>query len=200
MEIQFDHVSKQFDGKPVLQALTWQVAHGETWHIDGSSGQGKTTLLRLAMGLEHPTSGRITRAHGLRFAPVFQEHRLLPRLNAIHNLALVCPQPPAELAAALREVLEEGDLTQPAGTLSGGMQRRVAVMRALLAPADVLVLDEPFAGLDAANIDRLCRCILRRRAGRTILLSSHAPAAAFFEARRLRLDTNSAIMKPKTVE
>ena len=76
MEIRFEQVEKWFGKKNVLHNLDWTLHPGDTWRIEGPSGVGKTTLLRLMMGLEHPTRGTIQGTDALRFAPVFQENRL----------------------------------------------------------------------------------------------------------------------------
>lgn len=188
MEIRFEQVEKWFGKKNVLHNLDWTLHPGDTWRIEGPSGVGKTTLLRLMMGLEHPTRGTIQGTDALRFAPVFQENRLVPRLNAVQNLRLTCGLPTKEIETTLCEVLDEADLNQPAETLSGGMQRRVSIVRALLAPSDVLVLDEPFSGLDAENRERSIRCIDRRRNGRTLVFVSHEPIDSFSAANCLHLD------------
>ena len=73
--IVFRKVSKFYDGKPVLQDVDWQIKDGDRWLVSGISGIGKTTLLRLLMGLEAPDGGRVSGISGLRFAPVFQEDR-----------------------------------------------------------------------------------------------------------------------------
>lgn len=187
MEIRFEQVEKRFGRKCVLHDLNWTLRQGETWRIEGPSGVGKTTLMRLMMGLEHPTRGTIRDTETLRFAPVFQENRLVPRLNAVQNLRLTCGLPAEEIEAALCEVLDEADLRQPVETLSGGMQRRVSIVRALLSPSDVLVLDEPFSGLDAENRVRSIRCIDRRRNGRTLVFVSHEPIDSFSAANCLHL-------------
>ena len=188
MEIRFDHVSKRYGDKTVLSGLDWRVQAGETWRVEGPSGAGKTTLLRLLLGLEHPSAGRIDRPHGVRFAPVFQENRLIPRLSAVQNIALTCDAPDDKICTALAEVgLTADDLAQAAATLSGGMQRRAAIVRALLVPSDFLVLDEPFSGLDPDNIARVLACIDRRRASRGLIFVSHERYDAFSGAKCLRL-------------
>ena len=83
--IEFRGVSKSFDGKALLHDLDWCIAPGEQWQVRGASGIGKTTLLRLLMGLETPDAGCITGREGLRFLPVFQEDRLVEHWSAVGN-------------------------------------------------------------------------------------------------------------------
>lgn len=187
MEIRFEKVSKRFGRKIVLDNIDWHIRDHEIWRIEGASGLGKTTLLRLLMGLERPSSGQIITDGPVRFAPVFQENRLLPAQNAIENVRLVCDLDTAQIRTLLCELIAPDDCEQPVGTLSGGMQRRVAIARALAVPADILVLDEPFTGLDEANITRSVQCILNHAQDKTIILSSHVETDVFPQAKYLRL-------------
>ena len=127
--IEFRGVSKSFDGKSVLHDLDWCIAPGEQWQVRGASGIGKTTLLRLLMGLETPDAGRITGREGLRFLPVFQEDRLVEHWSAVGNVSLVCADA-ARVRTLLCALLPEDALDQPVRTLSGGMRRRVEIGRA----------------------------------------------------------------------
>lgn len=174
--ILFQGVGKSYDGQPVLQNVNWRIGEGQRWLVSGISGIGKTTLLRLLMGLEQPDTGRISGISGVRFAPVFQEDRLVEHWSALENVGLVCPD-----AARVREILTGllpgASLQQPVRTLSGGMRRRVALARALAAEGDVLVLDEPFAGLDAQTERQAAQVIAAQRAGRTLILVSHGSEA-----------------------
>lgn len=170
--IEFRGVGKSFDGKAVLHDLNWCLQPGEQWQVRGVSGIGKTTLLRLLMGLEKPDTGRIVGAQTVRFLPVFQEDRLVEYWSAVGNVSLVCADA-AHVRAILGALLPEDALDQPVRTLSGGMRRRVALARALAAEGDVLVLDEPFAGLDAQTGQQAMAVIAQYRAGRTLVIVSH---------------------------
>lgn len=176
--ILFQRVGKSYDGQPVLQNVNWRIEAGQRWLVSGISGIGKTTLLRLLMGLETPDCGRISGIPGVRFAPVFQEDRLVEHWSALENVGLVCPD-----AARVREILTGllpgASLQQPVRTLSGGMRRRVALARALAAESDVLVLDEPFTGLDAAAAERAAQVIAAYRDGRTVVAVSHGMEECF---------------------
>lgn len=187
MEIRFEQVSKRFGRKMVLDHIDWEIHDHEIWRIEGASGLGKTTLLRLLMGLERPSSGQIITSESVRFAPVFQENRLLPMQNAIENVRFVCDLDTEQIRSLLCELIAPEDCEQPVSTLSGGMQRRVAIARALAVPADILVLDEPFTGLDETNITRTAQCILKHAADKTIILSSHVEVNVFPQAKYLRL-------------
>lgn len=135
--------------KPIIQDFSLTVSPGEPVCLTGASGQGKTTVLRLLMGLERPRSGQVVVPQGLRTSAVFQEDRLLRGRTALENVALFSDAETAEktlCALGLQDALH-----QYPRELSGGMKRRVALARALSHPFDLLVLDEAFTGLDEAT-------------------------------------------------
>lgn len=165
---------KTYDGKPVLRSFSAVLPTGQITGLMAPSGAGKTTLLRILMGLEKPDSGRIDGLDGLRMSVVFQEDRLCDNLDAVSNIRLVTPGLSREQAAdALAAVGLSGCIGQPARELSGGMRRRVALLRALLAEYDVLLLDEPFKGLDRDTRARVMADTRARCAGHTALLVTH---------------------------
>ena len=170
---------KAYEGKTVLNVFSAVLPCGQVTAVMAPSGAGKTTLLRLLMGLEKPDSGRIEGLAGHRMAAVFQEDRLCGYLNPVDNIRLVNP---ARTAAEVREALAEMGLAgceaQPCRELSGGMNRRVALLRALLADADLQLLDEPFKGLDARTRQDVMQRTRARCAGRTVVLVTHDPAEA----------------------
>lgn len=184
--IEFRNVTKVFDGKIVLHNINWRIGSGEQWRITGASGIGKTTLLRLVMGLEMPDSGTVGGISTVRFCPVFQEDRLVEHWDAVQNAALVCGNV-TTAESILRRLLPDDALHQPVRTLSGGMRRRVALARALAAPGDMLILDEPFAGLDEQSAARAWKTVWHLRAGRALLLVSHGREDAFANLKTLRL-------------
>lgn len=155
----------------------WRYLHrrrGRHLH-HGTLRWGKTTLLRILLGLETADSGQVSGANGARWAAVFQEDRLLEHLTAEENLHFVLgTHYDATAALALLGELGLGDdLEKPVRDFSGGMKRRTALARALLADFDLLALDEPFAGLDGENRLRAVACIRKYAAGKPVLLVSH---------------------------
>ena len=174
------HLVKSFGAKPVFRDLNLTFAPGGVYALMGPSGSGKTTLLRVLAGLENVDSGEITGLAGLRASMQFQDDRLLDYAGAVANLRFAMPRgtPDAELRAMLAELLPGAPLDQPVAEFSGGMRRRVALARALLAPSDLLLLDEPFTGLDSDARRLAAACVARRRGGRTLLLSTHDPEEA----------------------
>lgn len=187
-------VSKSYGDAPVLREVSLALFPGAPVCVTGRSGIGKTTLMRLILGLETPDSGTVSVRRGLRCAAVFQENRLIETLSAAQNVRFVCPaaQMPddAALAAAFAAVgLTRQELEKPAAALSGGQKRRVALLRALLAPADAVLLDEPFTGLDAAARREAAALICKTCRRRALLCITHeADAAALLGARTFALE------------
>lgn len=178
MELRVEDLRKSYGGTAVLQGVSFTAEIGLT-RVTGSSGIGKTTLLRILLGLETADSGEITGLSGKRLAAVFQEDRLLDFMTPVDNIRL--PEPKLERAVILREMAAMG-LTgcenQPVRELSGGMRRRVAILRALLCGADVITLDEPFKGLDEATRARVIDETKRLCRGKTVLMVTHEAAEA----------------------
>ncbi|MRG59082.1 ATP-binding cassette domain-containing protein [Agromyces sp. CFH 90414] len=180
--IRIDHVGKRFGAGPlVLDDVNLEVEPGEFVCLLGASGCGKSTLLNLIAGLDQPTSGRIeTPAEGS--AVMFQESALMPWLTASRNVELALRLrgvPRSERRAQALELLDTVNLADAADKrpheLSGGMRQRVALARALAQDRPVLLMDEPFAALDAITRDLLHEELERvwRRTGRTIVFVTH---------------------------
>ena len=189
MELTVENLTKRYGSQPVLQGVGFTLGEGITC-LMAPSGAGKTTLLRILLGLEKPDGGRVTGLAGQRISAVFQENRLLPGMDAEGNLRFVLGAAWDEGRAAelLGELGLDGVGTKPVRDYSGGMQRRLALARALLIPFDLLLLDEPFAGLDRDNRDRAAACVRRHGAGRTVLAVTHDERdAAALGAEILRL-------------
>ena len=173
-KIYVKNVSKSFGSKKVLQNLNLTIELGKISRIMAPSGAGKTTLLRILMGLEEADSGCITGLEGKRFSAVFQEERLCEYMTAVENIRLVTPGLDAGSVVQEMDRLGLGDCcAQPVSQLSGGMRRRVSILRALLAAFDVLCLDEPFKGLDDARKEQTLAYVKQKAAGRTVLFVTH---------------------------
>ena len=169
-----EHLTKQFGEKTLFRDLCLTVeGPAVLW---APSGWGKTTLLRILMGLDTPTAGRV-RGVG-RAAAVFQEDRLCPQLTALQNVTLVLPgsekQYKEQIGADFQQLgIDTAALALPAARLSGGQKRRTALLRALWAPSDTLLLDEPFTGMDPDTL-AAAAALLRTRCGtKPVLLATH---------------------------
>ena len=192
-------VTKSYDGQPVLSDLSL-----EFYCMMAPSGNGKTTMFRLILGLERPDSGVILfgtsagdtgnndikassgmvsksdpcRIRGMRplISAVFQENRLLEGYTAIENLrfALGKRYSSEALTAYLLRLLPEDALSKPVCEFSGGMKRRVAILRAILAPTDIILMDEPFTGLDADTRQLTIDLVKELCAGKLLIIATHA--------------------------
>lgn len=169
-----EHLTKQFGEKTLFRDLCLTVdGPAVLW---APSGWGKTTLLRILMGLDTPTAGRV-RGVG-RAAAVFQEDRLCPQLTALQNVTLVLPgsekQYKEQIGSDFQQLgMDAAALALPAARLSGGQKRRTALLRALWAPSDTLLLDEPFTGMDQDTL-AAAAALLRTRCGtEPVLLATH---------------------------
>lgn len=173
MEIRADKLYKAYDGKTVLDGVSFTVSAGIV-RLAGRSGIGKTTLLRILLGLTAPDSGR-TNAGELRWAAVFQEDRLLEGQSAEGNLRFALGKRYDKCEAhALLTRLGLGDVgDKRVREYSGGMKRRLALARALLADSDALALDEPFTGLDSDNRAAALECISEAAKTKPVFLASH---------------------------
>ena len=180
--VRIENVQKRFGRGPlVLDGIDLDIAPGEFVCLLGASGCGKSTLLNLIAGLDRPTTGIIeTPAEGS--AVMFQESALMPWLSARRNVELALRLrgvPRRERGAKALELLDTVNLADAAEKrpheLSGGMRQRVALARALAQDRPVLLMDEPFAALDAITRDLLHEELERvwRATGRTIVFVTH---------------------------
>ena len=168
-------VTKSFEDKTVLEGFSVGLAPGETVALMGASGCGKSTVGKILLGLLQTDTGEVKRPK--RFGAVFQENRLCAEFDAVTNIAMVTgDRKGAE--AALAEVGLADVAGKPIAALSGGMKRRVAIVRALLSDGEVLVLDEPFTGLDMTNKQQVMGYVKEKLQGRSALLITHSEAEA----------------------
>lgn len=166
MDIEVRGLRKSFGDRPVFWDLNLTFPRGEITVLTGENGAGKTTLLRMMMGLEVSDAGEIAGLPDVRSA-LFQEDRLLPDLSVLRNVALGCPRSPAreEILRHLEAVGLKEKADAPVGELSGGMARRAALVRALFAPSELVLLDEPFSNLDPGSLRRAAEYIARAASG-----------------------------------
>ena len=169
-----EHLTKQFGEKILFRDLCLTVdGPAVLW---APSGWGKTTLLRILMGLEAPTSGMV---QGMgRVAAVFQEDRLCPQLTAVQNVTLVLSGSTEQYKEQIKMDFQQLGIDSaaqalPAGRLSGGQKRRTALLRALWAPSDTLLLDEPFTGMDPDTLAAAAELLRQHCKEKPVLLATH---------------------------
>ncbi len=176
MDLVLDHLSKSYGEHVVIKDLTHTFQDCRITCIVGPSGCGKTTLLHLIAGLIPPDSGRILGRPSGAIPTVIQEDRLIEHLSAAANISVVYPKRRREIKDALTAIGLDPD--QPIGEMSGGMRRRVALVRALLPDGSLILMDEPFKGLDA-DTRKLCIAFAKSYLeGKTALIVTHDPVEA----------------------
>ena len=220
-EIIIENLEKRYGKTVVFHGFSRRFFCGETTVLMGRSGCGKTTLLRLLMGLETPDGGRLLGVPEIRTA-VFQEDRLFEAFSAVENIRAVLPgvgrritgtdrkaadctgrkrtrrESRGEQLQEIREALSELGIIgaaqdQPVLELSGGMRRRVAIARAVLAgqrfgPEGMLLFDEPFDGLDTETKAGASGFIRKNGVGKTVIMITHSEEeAALMEGTIVRL-------------
>ena len=193
--IELVHIHKQYGDRVVIDALNLRVQDGEHLAITAPSGCGKTTLLHIIAGLTRADGGSVTGFAPSDICMLFQEVRLFERFSALENVMAVQKGNRRERMAKAIFWLSQVELTREdmdklPHQLSGGQGQRVALARALAAECPIVLLDEPFKGLDGetkAQIYALCRRFL---AGKTLLLVTHDEADAHaLDCRVLRFTT-----------
>ena len=193
MSLKAENIIKRFGDKTVLDGFSHEFADGKVTAIMGASGCGKSTLLAVLMGVLPPDSGTVIGNNTLLSA-VFQENRLCENLTVMSNLRLVLGKKAARdtLINELAEVGLSDCADKPVRELSGGMKRRTALLRALLAEYDILFLDEPFKGLDEDTKQTVMEYTKRRTAGKTVILVTHdREEAEFFGGELIELQKNA---------
>jgi phospholipid/cholesterol/gamma-HCH transport system ATP-binding protein len=216
--VQFENVSIGFDGKPVLQGISFSVERGQTLVLLGPAGCGKSVLLKLANGLLKSDSGSI-RVFGeeidklrrrelyalrARIGMVFQESALFDSLNVEDNVAYRLHEelvPEAEAHARVVEALKfvelEAAIDKFPSELSGGMRRRVSIARAIISHPDLILYDSPTGGLDPITSTTIIELVMKQRDvwHTTSLVVTHRLQDAFILATH-RFDQATGGMKP----
>lgn len=184
-DISVKGISKAFDGKTVFSNLSLSFKRGTITCIMGPSGCGKTTLLRIMAGIEPPDAGSVDgmdtgKAGRDTIAFVFQEDRLSENFSAISNIRMVTGKrySDAEIRSRLEEIGLRDFAEKKVSEFSGGMKRRVAIARAICYNADILLMDEPFKGLDDKLKKDVMDYVKRNTVGKTVICVTHDRAEA----------------------
>lgn len=175
MKIEIEGLKKSYKDKLVFKDLNLTFEVGKITCIMGRSGCGKTTLLNILLNLIKADEGQIKGLEGKLFSAVFQENRLCENFSVIDNIALIMKNLVSRerITYALNEVglFQEGE--KRVSTLSGGMKRRVAIVRAIMARSDVVIMDEPFKGLDEKTRGLVINYIKSNTKGKTVIITTH---------------------------
>lgn len=178
--LELKDVALSFGEKQVLNHLNLTLKAGERIAVMGPSGCGKTSLLRVALSLQMPERGTVSCKAG-RTAAVFQEPRLLPWRTAAENVNLVLSDREETMPTAWAW-LDKLELTEAyslyPSELSGGMQQRVSIARALAASPELVVMDEPFKAMDEALHDRVVRLVGEALQQTSLLMATHSEEEA----------------------
>lgn len=194
--IEFRDVVKRLGGSAVLDGLSFSVKKGELFAIVGPSGTGKSVTLRHVVGLMEPDAGEVVTSTD-RIGYLFQSGALLAWMTVFDNVALPLVETTslsdeeieAKAMDALRAVGLEGDADKYPAEISGGMQKRAGLARAIVCDAEIILYDEPTSGLDPVTSANIMRLIadLRRSRGITSVVVTHDLAAALRDADRIML-------------
>ncbi len=187
-----EHVDFSYGNTPIFKDLTHTFREGGVTVITGASGIGKTTLLYLLSGLKKPTDGTIKNDYD-RISAIFQEPRLFPWMTALDNVLTVCGD--AARARDYLQTLFPDDATvanKHPSEMSGGMKQRISIARALAYEPDLLLLDEPFKGLDPQTKQFTAEIVFKAMKQKTCILITHNEADLAFADEHLHLEGASS--------
>ena len=165
MNINIRNLTKKYGKKEIFKNFSLEIETGKVTALMGKSGFGKTTLIRILMGLEKYDEGKITGLENQKISTVFQEDRLCENLSAITNISIVCGK-----ETSIREISAELEKIK---TLSGGMKRRVAIIRCIMAKSDIIIFDEPLKGLDEITKKNVINYLKEKIRGKTVIIVTH---------------------------
>ena len=177
MNIVINNLNKAFDKKIIFSSFSYTFTENSIYVIEGDSGIGKTTLLRIIAGLDTDFDGEVLGGGIDNCSFMFQEYRLFPTANALENVLLSRPKENRdeyEAISLLKKLgFTEEEMYQTPDMLSGGMKQRVAFSRAVLKKSKILLLDEVTKELDAALVKRTLQIIKQASNERLVIMISH---------------------------
>lgn len=170
--LKFENLTVRYGKQTVIDQLNFDFPEGKIVAITGASGIGKTTLLNVIAGFLKPHGGSL---HSDHRAPtyVFQEPRLFPWMTALENVTTVCKDAQRAEELLLRLLPDPDAKCKYPDELSGGMKQRVSIARALAYDSDLLLMDEPFKGLDPDTRREVSRFVFDQTRGKTVLMVTH---------------------------
>ncbi len=192
MTIELQSISKSYGAVNVLKDISWNISSDDIWLLTGPGGCGKTTLLRLILGLEKPDSGSVNLLGDYKYARVnagvvFQEDRLCEQFNATENVAMVNERLSEAVAREdLLHFLPEECLSKEVSLLDPVERRLVVLVRACIIPSDILLLDEPFRGMNE-ELQKKALSYIRDKAGHKGIVISQRQSEGLEFCRRMDL-------------
>lgn len=172
MVIKLKNVDIKISGKYIVESFNAEFKDNDINLLIGKSGSGKTTILRALMGFIEIDKGEITGLDDKKISAVFQEDRLIESLSLMKNLSLVT-EDQEKIAQALKKVEIYEARNKKVRELSGGMKRRAAIIRALLKESDLIIMDEPFVGIDKETLLKVMDYVKEMGAGKTLIIATH---------------------------
>ena len=177
MDIEIKKLSKSYENEPVLKDFSYAFKEGSKTAIIGGSGIGKTTLLSILSGEVTADSGTVSGLKSSQIGMVFQEDRLCENLTGLLNVKMVTDiakrYSDKDISFYFKKIGLDAASKKPVSEYSGGMKRRVAILRALLSDFDVMLMDEPLKGLDKETKDKVISLILELTDKKTLIVATH---------------------------
>lgn len=171
----FKDISKSYGNRTVLKNFNIEIREGQTTFVLGKSGSGKTTFSKIVLGLEKIDTGEISGLDGKKISVVFQEDRLMENMTIGSNFKMTVNS--HINSKQIIEKMEKIGLFQSLETkiseLSGGMKRRISILRAFLIEFDLIVMDEPFRGLDDETKKIVMNFVIQNIKGKTAIIITH---------------------------
>ncbi|MBR6359825.1 MAG: ATP-binding cassette domain-containing protein [Lachnospiraceae bacterium] len=193
MTIEVEEVCFSSQGKKILKDITWEVSSDDLWLLSGESGSGKTALLSIIIGTLKPDSGKVRLLGDYKYSRVnagvcFQDDRLFKNMTAAENVAVVTKMStPAVAAEDLVKLMDEDKINIPVSSLSPVDKRIVSIVRACFVPSDILILDDPFRGMDD-NLRRKSFSYIKEVAGhKGIIIAQRTPPEGIPPLRTFKL-------------
>lgn len=190
MKLLISNLNISYQEHTVIKDFNETINPGEKIALTGTSGIGKTSIINAIMGLI-PFEGNINFGKTPQFSTIFQEDRLLPDHSVFGNIKITSLK---LNNSVINECIEYFKLNPKdyVSTLSGGMQRKVAILRALLAPSNIIIMDEPFKGLDDETKELVMSFTKKKASDKTMILITHdLSEAKFFDCRIINVDAFS---------
>ena len=188
MQINIENLSISYNNHTVIDKFSYTINSGEKIALVGVSGTGKTSIINAIMNLI-PYEGNISFSETPRIATVFQEDRLIEELSVFTNIHMTAN---GLTNNEIIDYINSVGLTprKKVSELSGGMKRRVAILRAILAPSNLLIMDEPFKGLDRTTKELIMNLISKKAPDTTMIIITHDMSeATYFNSRIINIDS-----------